>query len=330
MKPVHVLFSEICIIKYVSSIILHFALPVMTIFGDTSVTLANLTYTHTKTVWDDAANYTYGSLLVILIPIGVIFNSLVYKFYHTRSETPSSVIYRCLAVSDLLVCTCRGLQQANTLFSANQQPFFDNKTPSVLTRIIAFVTMTSGVCMMTEITLLSLLRLLALVQPIWAFVNSTRIKCFVTAYILVTFGVSTGISVQYLFRDKVYYSSVTQWIVPCKGEKLQFIIDVIIPVVCMSLTSLSSIFTVGYLIKTGTSSRRSSITILLMSAGVILWNIMLFVAFTPQVLPIDRDDMLIFLKKEQYEMYYVYYLVTCFFPVVRSFMHNIRLTPANI
>jgi len=123
--------------------------------------------------------------------------------------------------------------------------------------------------------------------------------------------------VQYLFRDKVYYSSVTQWVVPFTGETAQFIIDVIIPVVCMSLTSLSSLLTMGYLIKIGTSARRrSSVTILLMSAGVILWNLMLSVALTPKGLPIDHDGMLIFLKKEQYEMYYVYYMMTCFFPVL--------------
>ena len=234
-----------------------------------------------------------------------------------HSGTPSSVIYRCLAVSDLLVCTCRGLQQTSTLFPPTQQPFYDNTTPSVLTRVIALVTMTSGICMMTAITLLSMMRLLSLVMPFWARANSTKIKYFVIAYILITLAVSTGISVQYLFRDKVYYSSVTQWVVPFTGETAQFIIDVIIPMVCMSLTSLSSLLTMGYLIKTGTSARRrSSVTILLMSAGVVLWNLMLFVALTPKGLPIDHDGMLIFLKKEQYEMYYVYYMMTCFFPIL--------------
>lgn len=289
----------------------------MTIFGDTSVVLDHVTYTHNKTVWDNAANYTYGSLLIILIPLGVIFNYLVYMKNHIHSGTPSSVIYRCLAVSDLLVCTCRGLQQTTTLFSTTQQPFYDNTTPSVLTRVIALVTMTSGICMMTVITLLSMMRLLSLVMPFWARANSTKIKYFVITYILITLAVSIGISVQYLFRDKVYYSSVTQWVVPFTGETAQYIIDVIIPVVCMSLTSLSCFLTMGYLIKTGTSARRrSSITILLMSTGVILWNLMLFVALTPEGLPIDHDGMLIFLKKGQYEMYYVYYMMTCFFPIL--------------
>ena len=177
--------------------------------------------------------------------------------------------------------------------------------------------MASGIIMMTVITLLSLMRLLSLVLPFWARANSTKLKYFVSAYILLTLGVSLGIAVHYLFRDKVYFSSVTQWVVPFKGEKSQFVIDVIIPIVCMSLTSLSSVLTVGYLIKTGTSTRRrGSITILLMSAGVILWNLMLFVALTPKGLPIDHDSMPVFLEEGRYEMYYVYYLITCFFPVV--------------
>ena len=288
----------------------------MTIFGDTTITINNITYTHNQTTWDTATNYIFGALLLLLIPLGVVFNMLLYIKNHIHSGTPSSVIYRCLAVSDFLVCTFRGVQQTVALFSPTQQRFYDNTTPSVITKVIALITMLSGICMMVVITLLSVLRLLSLVFPFWVRANTTQVKYFVISYIFVTVGVSTGIAAEYLFREHVYFASVTQWVVPFQGETAQYVIDVIIPIVCMSLTSLSSVLTIAYLVKTGTSARRkSSITILLMSTGLILWNLMLFVALSPKCLPIDHDSMPVFVNNK-YEVYYVYYLITCFFPLV--------------
>ena len=288
----------------------------MTIFGDTTITINNITYIHNKTTWDAATNYTFGSLLLLLIPLGIVFNTLLYIKNHIHSGTPSSVIYRCLAVSDFLVCTFRGVQQTVALFSPTQQRFYDNTTPSVITKVIALITMLSGICMMVVITLLSVIRLLSLVFPFWVRANTSKVKYFVISYIFVTVGVSTGIAAEYLFRERVYFASVTQWVIPFQGETAQYVIDVIIPIVCMSLTSLSSVLTIAYLVKTGTSARRrSSITILLMSTGLILWNLMLFVALSPKCLPIDHDSMPIFVNTK-YEVYYVYYLITCFFPLV--------------
>lgn len=289
----------------------------MTIFGTTSVVIGNATYTHKGTVWDDVTNYTLGAILIALLPCGILFNGLVYLKNHLHPGTPSSLIYRCLAISDFLACTVRGVQQIVALVSPTQLLFYDTSTPTTMTQVVALVTMMSGISMMTVVTLLSGMRLLSLTAPFWAREHSTKLKWFVIVYILTTLGASTWIAVPYIFSKNVYFSSVTQWIVPFQAETSQFLIDVIIPVVSMTITSISSLLTVVYLVRSGaTARRRSSITILLMSAGLIGWNLMLFVALSPKGLPIGYVDMAVYLEKGQYEMYYLYYLITCFFPLV--------------
>ena len=285
----------------------------MTIFGNTSLKINNVSYVHSSTVQDVASNYIFGILLIVIIPPGAVFNILVYLKNHRDSKSPSSIIYRCLAVSDFLVCTIRGLQQVAALLSPDQQLFYDKRSPSILTRIIAVITMASGICMMTVITLLATLRFISLVCPFWTRSHTSAIIRFSLLYIFLTVATSLGITIEYIAHPCAYFASVTQWVVPCKGEKSQLIVDIIFPIVSMLLTTLSSVMTAGFLLKTRISVR-SSVTILLMSGGVILWVAMLL--GVANILPISYSAMPLFLEKNQYEMYYVYYLIMCFFPIL--------------
>ena len=293
----------------------------MTIFGDTTITINNITYTHNQTTWDTATNYIFSALLLLLIPLGVLFNMVLFIENHIHSCIPSSVIYRCLAVSDFLVCTFRVVQQHVALFSPTQQRFYDNTTPSIITKVIALITMLSGICMMVVITLLSVIRLLSLVFPFWVRANTNKLQCFVTLGICGSLFLPAGIPPLLLLSGP--------WVVPFQGETAQYVIDVIIPIVCMSLTSLSSVLTIAYLVKTGTSARRkSSITILLMSTGLILWNLMLFVALSPKCLPFDHDSMPVFVNNK-YEVYPVYYLITCFLIFQKLSAPSLLLTTSD-
>ena len=283
--------------------------PGMTIFGHAELSRDGSNYVHNTTVLDSLTNAVYGSLLIILIPIGLGFNCLVYAKNHMSSRTPSSVIYRCLAFFDLLICVFRGGQQVVTLLSPTQEPFYSHEVPSNWRLTVAVVTLCSGICLNTVIMLLTMVRFFTLVFPFDARIRADQITVFVLCYIGLTCVVSTGVGVHYFLHKCVYWSTVTQWIVPCASETTQYVIDVIIPLACTSLTTIFSLMTVAYLVVTsGGAHWRSSMTVLLMSLGMILWNVMLFV--TSSLLPIDYEGMSVYLEEGEYWVYYYYYLVS--------------------
>lgn len=288
----------------------------MGIFGHTNLTLDQSTYLHSTSSQDQVTNYTLGLLLLLLLPLGVLCNLLVYFKNHLTSGTPSSWIYRCLAVVDGLCCVVRGGQQVGQLLSPGVVLFYDNTQQSVTVRVIAVVTIVCGICMNTVIAMLCILRLVTIVRPFWARSHTSHITTFCLTYISITSTFSTGVAIHYVFQPCSYFCSVTQWIVPCEMEVTQYIIDILIPLACTSITSLSCLLTIAYLLRSSSSvRRRSSVTVLYMSAGVILWNAMLFGTANSKVLPIDKANMVKYIG-QAYEVYYIYYLVTCYFPLL--------------
>ena len=294
----------------------------MTIFGNTSLEFDGKHLIHERTKGDAAANYIFGIVLIIIIPPGLILNLLVYIKNHLNPQTPASVMYRCLAVVDFLVCSIRGLQQVVALLSPVQQEFYDDSNPNILTKIIAVITLSSGVCMMTTVTLLSCIRLVYLACPFLSRQYTDEIKYVVIATVSGTAIVSLTIAIHYISHKNVYWMSVTQWIVPRHNERAKIIIDLIIPLVSMTITTIASIVTITYLVYTGDRTRRrGSLTVLLMSSALILWNVMLF--GTAPLLPLTKDKMPKFLEEGKYEVYYIYYMVTCFFPIVLTVYNSL-------
>jgi len=122
------------------------------------------------------------------------------------------------------------------------------------------------------------------------------------------------VGLQYLFAADVYWISVTQWVVPDKHPVMETVVDLAVPIGGVSVTILSSLLTVAYLMCSRSSARvRGSVTVLLMNFCLALWLLMLLVA--GKYTPFGHDTMPQSIVTN-YEIYYFYYLMTCYMPLL--------------
>ena len=115
-------------------------------------------------------------------------------------------------------------------------------------------------------------------------------KLATTVYICLLAILFTAVGLQYLFSKDVYWISVTQWVVPSQHPVMESVVDVLVPIVGVSVATAASVLTVLFLVYTRSRARtRGSVTVILMNLGLMVWLLMLLC--TTHVTPIGYYSM---------------------------------------
>ena len=129
-----------------------------------------------------------------------------------------------------------------------------------------------------------------------------------------------GLNLDYFgfFGAEVYWVSVLQWTVsdePVHSATIS-ILNIYLPCTGLTLAVLSSAATVYCLVRHDESSTRSrgTVTVIYMNLGLIIYLIALI--FATFYLPFDRETMPKYLQSGRYEVYYAYYLVGSYLPLI--------------
>ena len=131
-----------------------------------------------------------------------------------------------------------------------------------------------------------------------------------------------GLNLDYFgfFGAEVYWVSVLQWTVsdePVHSATISTL-NIYLPSTGLTLAVLSSAATVYCLVRRDESSSRprsrGTVTVIYMNLGLIIYLIALI--FATFYLPFDRETMPKYLQSGRYEMYYGYYLVGSYLPLV--------------
>ena len=127
-----------------------------------------------------------------------------------------------------------------------------------------------------------------------------------------------GLNLDYFgyFGRDVYFITVIQWTVSSENSATISILNIYIPFPGLVLAVVTSIATVLCLVTSDERSThyRSCVTVILMNLGLIFYLVLLFVATFK--LPFGYDSMLEYLQSGRYEVYYFYYFVGTYMPLL--------------
>ena len=163
-----------------------------------------------------------------------------------------------------------------------------------------------------------ILRFIAIGFPLFYRQYTAYIKLVFTALLVLLTLIILGLNLDYFgyFGADVYWISVVQWVVSSENSIPISTLNLYIPTAGLILAVLTSTATVFCLVRSDNRAvhSRGSITVVLMNLGLIIYLARISVATV--YLPYGKDTMLKYLKTGQYEVYYFYYFVGTYMPLL--------------
>ena len=148
--------------------------------------------------------------------------------------------------------------------------------------------------------------------------HTAHIKLAFTVLIIAVALLTLGLNLNYFgyFGGDVYWISVVQWLVNNNNVDISKVLNIYIPCSGLVLVVLTSTATVVCLVLSDDRSThiKSCVTVILMNLGLIFYLVLLFVATFK--LPFGHDSMLEYLQSGRYEVYYFYYFVGTYMPLL--------------
>lgn len=150
--------------------------------------------------------------------------------------------------------------------------------------------------------------------------NVRPIKLFFKVLLTLLTVVNLGLNLDYFgfFGAGVYWVSVLQWTVcwePVHPATIS-ILNIYLPCTGLVIAVVSSAATVYCLVRSENRStrRQGTVTVVFMNLGLIIYLMALI--FANFYLPFDRETMHKYLGPGRYEVYYAYYIIGSFLPLV--------------
>ena len=161
-------------------------------------------------------------------------------------------------------------------------------------------------------------RFIALGFPLFYRQYTAYIKLVFTALLVSLTLIILGLNLDYFgyFGAGVYWINEIQWVACSENSIPISTLNLYIPTAGLILAVLTSTATVFCLVRSDNRAvhSRVSVTVVLMNLGLIFYLVLLFAA--TQYLPFGTDTMLKYLKTGQYEVYYFYYFVGTYMPLL--------------
>ncbi|XP_063685076.1 uncharacterized protein LOC134819200 [Bolinopsis microptera] len=294
----------------------------MGVFGTVIVNSTNGTvFGHKGTLQDEVMNYSFGVCLVLLMPVGITCNLLVFRYntVSSDSKTLSALFYRFLSALDLMICCFRTHHQIYALLRPEHETRFYVTTPiSLPLRLVSLLILNYTMLVMEVVSLLGLVRFIAVGFPLLYRHYTAYVKLVFTALLVSLTLIILGLNLDYFgyFGAGVYWINVIQWVVSSEDSAIISTLNLYIPGTGLILAALTSTATVFCLVRSDdrAAHSRGSVTVMLMNLGLIIYLVLLFSA--TQYLPFGKDTMLKYLKTGQYEVYYFYYFVGTYMPLL--------------
>ncbi|XP_063686219.1 uncharacterized protein LOC134819989 [Bolinopsis microptera] len=171
---------------------------------------------------------------------------------------------------------------------------------------------------MEVVSLLGLVRFIAVGFPLLYRHYTAYIKLVFTALLVSLTLIILGLNLDYFgyFGAGVYWISVVQWLACSENSTPISTLNLYIPAAGLILAALTSTATVFCLVRSDdrAAHSRGSVTVVLMNLGLIIYLALIFVATV--YLPYGKDTMLRYLETEEYEVYYFYYFVGTYMPLL--------------
>ena len=149
--------------------------------------------------------------------------------------------------------------------------------------------------------------------------HTAHIKQAFTVLIIAVALLTLGLNLNYFgyFGGDLYWISVVQRLVNTNSVDISKVLNIYIPCSGLVLVVVTSTATVVCLVRSDDRSAhiKSSITVILMNLGLIFYLILLLVV-TFIKLPFGHDSMLEYLQSGRYEVYYFYYFVGTYMPLL--------------
>ena len=148
--------------------------------------------------------------------------------------------------------------------------------------------------------------------------HTAHIKLAFTVLIIVVALLTLGLNLNYFgyFGGDLYWISVAQWLVNTNRVDISKVLNIYTPCSGLVLAVVTSTATVVCLVTSDDRSAhiKNCVTVILMNLGLIFYLVLLFVATFK--LPFGYDSMLEYLQSGRYEVYYFYYFVGTYMPLL--------------
>ena len=283
---------------------------------------------------DEFANILFGILILICMPIGGFCNSIVLYYNLKISRNTPSLLYGFIAGFDLLTVLIRSPLQVWELLKPETVPIL-RKVPTVYEEVISVFYLSTNQIIGFLISLLAIVRFVAIIAPFWSAFNLNKIRRFLFCLIIVFIMLQILVLAKNVSGMDSYWLTPCQWCVPKYRVYLGWLINAQF-YAFLTIASVFSMFTIifflfQYFVRSqrrdssptsyNQAQLKSCYTIFLMNFGTLLW--LGIWAAVDHLLPQSYDQFTEF--NRPYAIYYLYYVMTTLFPILLSTYNSLIL-----
>ena len=213
------------------------------------------------------------------------------------------------------MCLLKCPQQLHALLKPELSPLFRDNV-SLFQRFLSVFTVSETLIMGALISLLAVTRFLFLTLPMWSYLNKEKIKRAVLLYLLIVHIVPTAVSIKHQLAE-VYWFGPCQWAMPQRDSSLMLLINLFFYLNLGTGVSFSLLTAAWIILRSRREERgatvQSSVTIILMNAGLILY-LSLWLVLDNDLPQTPQGHMGRYIETKYY-VYYFYYMISTLCPM---------------